>query len=183
MSDDAFRDLHGRFARRLMAVVLRRLWEKDRLAEDVVQSVLLSYAVNHQGKAAGSTQTELWQILLGVALRHCDKHNKRTSRRKRAGTSEVPFSTLEDQVDEDNFDPKDPSPDPEERVFKVCVDDFLVLLEKKGLDERERGVLRLMLAGYTLEEMRAGTGLPMGRVRDIVSRIRGVAQQWAEEEE
>jgi DNA-directed RNA polymerase specialized sigma24 family protein len=178
ITDEDFRDLHDRFAKGLMAVVLGKLWG-DRDAEDVVQSVWASYAANHHRKAPGGTEADVWRCLLKVALKHCDKHIKRTSRGRKAGRVAVPFSTFEPQ----GFDVEDPNPDPDqdEVALKECVEDFLVHLEQEGLDERERGVLPLLLAGESLQSMAAQTGLTVGRVRGVVGRIRRVAGRWAEE--
>lgn len=173
----AVEELHGRFGRRLMGVVLRKLWG-NQIAEDVVQSVLLSYAVNHLGKAAGTEASDVWKALLAVALRHCDKHIKRKQRDRM-----VPMGTLGHPggEEEGGFDAPDPrlAPDMEEVVFEDCVADLLVRVEQKGLHERERGVLRLLLAGRTLNEMAVETGLTVGLVRGVVARIRRVADEWA----
>jgi RNA polymerase sigma factor (sigma-70 family) len=181
--DDYFEDLYGRYAERLMRVVVRRLWRGESSAESVVQTVLLSYA--ERLRAADPErleQDELWRLLFRGALRHCNKHNHRTSRGREVGKFPVPFSVVEQQAGPGNPDPPAPDAGLEELDRGGWIEHVLHRLGQQGLDEREQGVFRLKLAGYSREEIAAQTGFTQGRVNTLLRRVRAVVAGCVEED-
>lgn len=179
--DEYFERFYRRHARRVMAVVLRKLYRGQTDPEDVVQSILMSFAEQlrqdhlHEPKE----EDDLWGPLLAVALRHCDKHNKRWTRGRAAKKFVVPFSTLEGAHDEGeaSFDVAEERPDLEEVERDEWIDSLLDRLEQKGLKEEEIAVFRLKLAGHTIDEIAQQTGFTQGRVKTLLRHIRQTVEQ------
>jgi DNA-directed RNA polymerase specialized sigma24 family protein len=183
-----FDDYHERFyrrhGRRVMRVVLNRLYQSQADPEDVLQSILMSFAGRLRHDHPGSGEAEdLWGPLLAAALRHCDKHNKRWTRGKQAGKIPVPYSVLEGPAGEPEgaFDTADERSDLEEVERGDWLEAFLRRLEQAGLVEEELAVLRLKLAEHTVEEIAKRTGFTVARVRAVLRRIRRVGEQFLEE--
>jgi RNA polymerase sigma factor (sigma-70 family) len=170
-----FGKLHRQFAPRLRGVVLRRLWRGESSVDSVMQTVLWSFAGRlRQAKPASLEEEDLWRLLFQIALRHCDKHNHRTNRRRKSGKIPDQFSQLEPEDAEHAapFDVPDHTSDLQEVELQDFVEHFLDRLKRTGLDEQEISVFRLRLAGYSKEEIATKTGFPVGRVNTLLRHIR-----------
>ena len=134
--------LSDRMFIRLLGLVRSRLFAQIRSDKDVlvVDSVLSSFFAHHAVEEIDLTDEEsLWCILSRIALRHCNKHNKRAQRSPHPPTLSI--SAAADSSDA-GFEPADDEPSAEAQVEFI---EFLGRFQAK-LSSRERQVLELALA-------------------------------------
>jgi RNA polymerase sigma factor (sigma-70 family) len=139
----------NQYVKRLLVLAHSQLYEQTKAkvdAEDVVQSVLLSFHTRHAGQVDLQAEDGLWDKLAEITLRHCNKWNKR---RQRDRAKIVPLQPSTDGPDT-GFEPADDKPSPQEAA--ELADLVKWLMQALGTD-REREVLTLRLQGYTILEI------------------------------
>lgn len=122
--------LSDRFFVRLLGLVRKRLFAQIRSDKDVLvlDSVLSSFFKHHATEDIDlDDEDSLWPMLARVALRHCNKHNKRAQRAPNVSALGV--------------DPTADEPSPEDEVEFL---EFLTRFQTR-LSEREKKVLELAL--------------------------------------
>ena len=131
----------NRYVQRLVALAGRKLHAKIKgEAEDVVQSAMLSFAARHKDEVDLQAEDGLWDVLVEITLRHCDKWNKRSAR-QRTGT--VPLQPSRDDADA-ALEPADDEPTPEEAAILA---ELLERLMRSCKTKSHRDVLTRRLQG------------------------------------
>jgi hypothetical protein len=125
---------------RLLALVRVRLFSLIRSEKDVfvLDSVLSSFFAHHGDEIIDLEDEEtFWPVLSRIALRHCNKHNKRAQR------DPQPLSMSMGAMESSamGFEPAADDPSPEAQVEFL---EFLSRFQNK-LTDRERKVLELAL--------------------------------------
>jgi RNA polymerase sigma factor (sigma-70 family) len=152
----ALRLLSQRYFLRLRGLVRDRLWAriKDEKDVQVIDSILDSL-VRHHGtdQAIDREDAEsLWHVLARIAIRHCNKHNKRSKRDDDRSGPVVPIGVPPKGPDHDQsagFDPKDDQPTPAAAVeFADWLESF-----RGKLPPQEQQVLKWTLEGRSRSEM------------------------------
>lgn len=134
--------LNERFFVRLLGLVRSRLFGEIRNERDVfvVDSVLNSFFAHHAPeKIDFENESSLWPVLSKIALRHCNKHNKRFQRAPEVRA--IPIGPASPYESIGGFEPVDDEPSPDDMAEFL---DFLTRLQER-LSERERKVLELAL--------------------------------------
>lgn len=173
----AYLDIGEEGLTRLTMFVLRRLSERERAAQDVASSAVVDF-VSQVRFGDIEPDEDLWPLLLEVAQRHCWKHNRCRSRRKKKGWLAAFFSVLSGP--EGDFQPTDDT-DELERIQGELFEEVMIRLEREGWDRTKMKVLRLKLAGHTVKEIAAGTGYLEGHVKTLLRHARRVVKKCNEE--
>jgi RNA polymerase sigma-70 factor (ECF subfamily) len=172
--DQAARQLFNEYADRLVALARRRL--SQRLAsrvdpEDVVQSVFRTFFVRvKEGRFRIEEQDDLCKLLMRITvhktLRQVEFHKaaKRDPGMERAQG---------EQGQEELLQALDGEPSPE--AAATFIDQMEHFLNQLRPDERE--ILEMRIQGYTNEEIASKLGIYDRKIRRIVERIRGLAEQ------
>lgn len=144
----AAREIHDRYARRLMALVRAQMGSQfqPRLdAEDVAQSAFRSFfAHDRQDAYVWRRSGDLWRLLAGITLHKLQHQIERHSAGKRNVASEV-------RPDERQATSaaRSATPDPAESV--AAMEEFEAALRRLTADERE--VVSARMSGHTIEEI------------------------------
>jgi RNA polymerase sigma-70 factor (ECF subfamily) len=142
----------NRFASQLVVLARKRLNTRLRQKvdeEDVVQSVFKSFFVRHaDGQFTLENWNSLWGLLIRITLRKCN----RWSERFQAGGGrdlgkEVSPAPATDSVAAWEAVARDPSPS-EAAVLAETIEKLL-----EGFSDKEREIVTLRLAGYTVPEI------------------------------
>jgi DNA-directed RNA polymerase specialized sigma24 family protein len=156
------------FMRRIMGLLWKRLWNKAQ-AEDVAQSVFVSFVENHALEIAEiQKRDELWNLFAAISLRHCAKHNKRGTRDDKRG----PTVQL---GGEGNIEIVDPEPDPETRA--ALAELFARLNEM--LTARQQEILGLHLAGRDRMKIHHHLGFAIPTIDRELRKIKEALAQIA----
>jgi RNA polymerase sigma factor (sigma-70 family) len=159
--DDAARDLHRRYSRRLIALTRRQF--EPRLAhrvdpEDVVQSAFKSFFARHRdGRLRVDDWDNLWRLLILITRRKCADRVEYHRAGRRAVGREVSAPERSDLAVD-----REPSP-VEAAVFAETLD----RLFRESTDD-ERAVLGLSVEGHTAAEI----ALRLGKALRTVHRLR-----------
>src|SRR5262249_12489517 len=107
----------------------------------------------------------LWDRLLEITLRHCNKWNKRV---QREGGKTVPLEPSKGKTDT-GFEPADDEPTPEEAAALAdLVDGLLSSLDMPF----ERQILKLRLQGYTVAEISREVSMAERTVARTISEVK-----------
>jgi RNA polymerase sigma factor (sigma-70 family) len=163
---------------RLLGLVRTRLFGQIRSEKDVpvVDSILSSFFANHVPEDIDWDDPDSpWPALSRVALRHCNKHNKRLQRSE--GPSFIPIGVASPDQSGGGFEPaaNDISPDAE-----VEFTEFLRHFQQK-LSERERKVLELALAQETQGDIARQLRVSQTTVCYDLKRIREMLEKQDDE--
>jgi RNA polymerase sigma factor (sigma-70 family) len=172
--EQAARQLYENYADRLLALVRRRL--SQRLAsrvdpEDVVQSVFRTFFRRaQQGQFSINHQDDLSKLLVRITLHKTLSQVAFHQAAQRDPKLEIGHGQEGQQRLEELLD-REPTPD----VAAAFVD----LLEHffDRLTPEERQVLELRLQGYGNQEIASKLGTYDRKVRRILERVRGLAEQ------
>jgi DNA-binding NarL/FixJ family response regulator len=173
-SEQLLEDCYARNKDKLSQAIHRRLYRGQISTNSVIQHVLLSFAGHLRHPDTATMQDdELVRLLFRIANRHCNTANHQTSRAKKRGAVPEQFSprrrvTIRRTPGASVLDWV------EHGDWRERVRDRLVQL---GLDERERSLFDLLLAGHTIEAMARETGLREGRVRFRRTQIMRVLKE------
>jgi RNA polymerase sigma factor (sigma-70 family) len=161
---DAANQLFQQYVARLIGLARRRLHEGAcQMAggpDDVVQSVLQSFLLRHAEAVDLVSEDSLWDKLLAITWRHCDKWNKRWQRFKERAGVPVPI--------EPGQEPSADEPTPEEAAGLAEVVERLM----SGLSDRQRQIFQLRLQGYSVAEISAQIQLSSALVYRIMGQLR-----------
>jgi len=139
-----------RFARRLMAFARRNLGRGVRRKvdeEDIIQSVFATLAEIQAKKQPDlESSDELWGLLARLTRRKCVKYRRRFFAQRRDIRRE---SRPADELDERHYEFEVEQPLPDETVAAQDVIEYVT----RGLDETQRGICLLRLAGYSIQEI------------------------------
>jgi DNA-directed RNA polymerase specialized sigma24 family protein len=172
--------LSKRYFVRLRGLVRGKLWDQIRDEKDVqvIASILDSLVENHREDAdiGEEDPDSLWHVLARIALRHCDKHNKRHQRERERLGPLLPLSgprTGPDGEEGGGVDPADDTPPPEAAVeFGDWLDAF-----SRKLTPRQQAVLQLTFEGRgrkSMRELLKVSGSTVERdVREIRAKLQG----------
>ena len=159
--EEAARTLFDRYAERLIALARSRLGQRMRQKvdpEDVLQSVYKSFFLR---QAAGQFHLagwdSLWGMLTVITMRKCG----RLVTHYRAGMRDLRREAAADAVPDD-WDALAHEPAPEEAAMLAETVEQLL----RGLEERERDMVRLSLQGLSVAEISS----QVGRTRRTVQR-------------
>jgi RNA polymerase sigma factor (sigma-70 family) len=172
--EHAARQLFDCYVERLVALARRRL--SQRLAsrvdpEDIVQSVFRTFFGRVKaGQFHVEHQDDLCKLLVRITvhktLRQVEFHKAaKRDVTAEAGQDDEPQERLRELLT------REPSPDAA-AVFLDQLEHFL-----SGLKPQERQILELRLQGYSNEEIAEKLGTYDRKVRRILERIRGLAEQ------
>ncbi len=140
-------------------------------AEDVVQSVLLSFFGKHQTDAIDTASDDsLWPILVRGTIRHCHKRVKRWKYRASRGLTATSLGPTSAEDSHPGIDPSDDEPPPDDYVAFL---DFLQSF-RKGLTERQRQIVELRLEGRTQKEVAEQLQMGLATVERELVTIRKV---------
>lgn len=173
-NQDAARQLVDRYIDRLVALARQRL--SHRLGsrvdpEDVVQSVFRTFFGRVKaGQFSINDQDDLCKLLVRITvhkvLRQVEFHQaaKRDSRQEteQGSRSQERLAELLD---------REPSPE----ATAAFIDQFTNFMSRMKEDERQ--VLEMRMQGYSNEEISAKLGIYDRKIRRIIERVRGLAEQ------
>lgn len=165
------------YATRLLGLARSRLHSKTQVRvdpEDVVQSAMLSFAIRHTGEVNLQVDDGLWDKLLEITLRHCNKWNRRVQRER---AQLMPLRTSQEETDA-GFEPADEEPGPEEVTALADLVEWLM----RGLEmPYERQVVMLRLQGYSVVEIASTTSLSERTVARTISEVKGLLAKRLEQ--
>jgi RNA polymerase sigma-70 factor (ECF subfamily) len=167
----AAREVHRLYTPRLMALARQRFGPAVRGKvdpESVVQSVFGSFFRRYEaGQFRVGQWDDLWGLLAVLTVRKCANRRRFHRRECRDVLREVPLAGT-GGPDGGGRPPAARDPGPHEAVALAEA----VELAVAGLDDRERQVIELLLAGHTVEAVRAEVGCGERTVRRIRDRVR-----------
>ena len=171
---DAAKQLFDRYASRLVALARRQI--SQRLAsrldpEDVVQSVFRSFFGRVKaGKFRIEEQDDLGKLLVRITVNKTLRKVEYHRAAKRDPSQEV---VQGDHASDDLLQVLDRDPTPETVVaFVDQLDHFL-----NQLRPEERQILELRFQGYTNGEITKKLGIYDRKIRRLIERVRGLAEQ------
>jgi RNA polymerase sigma-70 factor, ECF subfamily len=171
---DAAKQLFDRYASRLVALARRQI--SQRLAsrldpEDVVQSVFRSFFGRvKEGKFRIEEQDDLGKLLVRITVHKTLRKVEYHRAAKRNPSQEV---VQGDYAGDDLLQVLDREPTPEAVVaFVDQLDHFL-----NQLRPEERQILELRFQGYTNGEITKKLGIYDRKIRRLIERVRGLAEQ------
>ncbi len=171
---DAAKQLFDRYASRLVALARRQI--SQRLAsrldpEDVVQSVFRSFFCRVKaGKFRIEEQDDLGKLLVRITVNKTLRKVEYHRAAKRDPSQEV---IQGDHASDDLLQVLDRDPTPEAVVaFVDQLDHFL-----NQLRPEERQILELRFQGYTNGEITKKLGIYDRKIRRLIERVRGLAEQ------
>jgi RNA polymerase sigma-70 factor (ECF subfamily) len=171
---DAAKQLFDRYASRLVALARRQI--SQRLAsrldpEDVVQSVFRSFFGRVKaGKFRIEEQDDLGKLLVRITVNKTLRKVEYHRAAKRDPSKEV---IQGDHASDDLLQVLDRDPTPEAVVaFVDQLDHFL-----NQLRPEERQILELRFQGYTNGEITKKLGIYDRKIRRLIERVRGLAEQ------
>jgi len=171
---DAAKQLFDRYASRLVALARRQI--SQRLAsrldpEDVVQSVFRSFFGRVKaGKFRIEEQDDLGKLLVRITVNKTLRKVEYHRAAKRDPSQEV---IQGDHASDDLLQVLDRDPTPETVVaFVDQLDHFL-----NQLRPEERQILELRFQGYTNGEITKKLGIYDRKIRRLIERVRGLAEQ------
>jgi RNA polymerase sigma-70 factor (ECF subfamily) len=175
--DGAWRELTGRYTRRLVGLARSRLEPRlqQRVAcDEVVQSV---YRTFFRQLRAGKFDLPDWDSVFGLLIvltaRKCCRAVVHHTAQKRDVRREVaPAATADGPGDGPAPEPVDRQPTPAEAALLVET----IHGTLRGLDERERRIVVLGLLGYGDPEISAEVGRTQYRVRQVRKRYAAQVQ-------
>jgi DNA-directed RNA polymerase specialized sigma subunit len=130
----------------LVRIRLRR-WIRDEKDVLVVGSIFKSLLEHHDADDMDwENETSLWKLLTEIAIRHCDKHNKRAQRQAKRNPTHVP---IRPGFEPDNDKRRSNAPD----VSAVTIAADIVKTVREGLKPREKQVLDCKLAEMSEQEI------------------------------
>lgn len=166
-------DLFHRYVARLTALVRVRLSPKlaRRLdAEDVVQSAYRTFFTRaKKGEFELKRGGDLWRLLAAITMNKLGKQIERNLAGKRNMRAEHSVSEAADDL---GIAPASSEPSPEDEAL---MQEELELL-MSGLDEGQRQMLSMRLAGYRLEEIAAETKRSERTVRRLLEKVKGLME-------
>jgi RNA polymerase sigma factor (sigma-70 family) len=171
---DAARKLFDRYVDRLVALARRRLSQSlaSRVdPEDIVQSVFRTFFCRLQeGRFQLEQQDDLCKLLVRITVHKTLRQVAFQTAAKRSPSAEAGQENAErDEL----FAVLDREPSPEEAVM------FLDQLEHflSGLNPEERRILEMKVNGYSNEDICQDLGIYDRKIRRVLERIRGLAEQ------
>ncbi len=168
-SGDKMGRIFQRFARRLSALVRRILgWAVRRKVdeEDILQSVFTTLAeIQAKKRPELENSDELWGLLARLTRRKCIKYRRYFFAQRRDVRRENPN---EGELDERHYEFQVNQPLPDETVAAQDLVEYVVA----GLDETQRGICLLRLAGYSVEEISREMGCSERTVYRILALVR-----------
>jgi RNA polymerase sigma factor (sigma-70 family) len=166
---DAATENFGEYVQRLVGLAAhhlnKRVHGKVGL-DDVVQSAFKSFLLRvAEGKFDLHGPESLWGLLVRITLRKCGKWNRhfRTAKRNLAKEQSLTAGTSGDDFP---VAAEEPGPD-EPLLLDEILEEAL-----RGLDERERQMVRLKQLGYTVPEIGAQVGRSEFTVYQVLKRVR-----------
>jgi RNA polymerase sigma-70 factor (ECF subfamily) len=170
----AARQLFDQYAERLVALARRRI--SQRLAsrvdpEDVVQSVFRTFFVRvKEGRFRLKDQDDLCKLLMRITvhktLRQVEYH--------KAAKRNPNLETVQgDHARDELLHTLDGEPTPQ--AAASFLDEMEHFLSQLRPDERQ--ILEMRLQGYTNEEIAAKLGIYDRKIRRVIERVRGLAEQ------
>jgi RNA polymerase sigma factor (sigma-70 family) len=171
---NAAQQVFDRYAARLLMLARKRISQRlaSRVdAEDVVQSVFRTFFHRAKdGRFEFEDQDDLFKLLVRITvhktLRQVEFH--------KAGKRDPGMETAQgnDATERlQQFLSREPSPD-SEVAFLDQLEHFL-----SQLKPQERRILEMRVQGYTNDEITAELGIIDRRIRRIIERVRGLAEQ------
>jgi len=177
--DAAAREVFEKFARRLVGLAASRLpvtLNAKVDAEDVVQSVFLSFFRRHQeGQFQLENWDTLWSLLTVLTVRKCGHRvgqflaARRDVRRERADDHADDAAALVDRL-------ADTRPTAYECVLLIETVEQVM----RGLKEDDRPVVALRLQGFTVKEIAEQTGRSERTVHRALETVREQLQSQAD---
>ncbi len=165
------------YAERLIALARSRLGQRLRQKvdpEDVLQSVYKSFFLRQaQGQFHLAGWDSLWGMLTVITLRKCG----RLVTHFRAGMRDLRREVAETDTDGPAALAREPAPE-EAAMLAETVEQLL-----RGLDGRERDMVRLSLQGATVAEISAQVGRTRRTVQRVLKRVHEQLEQLRETEE
>lgn len=165
----AAEELFQRYVSRLTALVRVRMSPAlgRRLdAEDVVQSVYRTFFRRAKvGEFELQRGGDLWKLLATISIKKLGKQIEHHLAAKRAVSSEANVSGLGDDL-QATICSKHLLPD-EEAILKEQIESLMV-----GLDEVQRQMIEMRLAGYMLEEIAEGSQRSERTVRRLLEKVK-----------
>jgi len=171
-------ELHRRYAQRLCQHVERLLASDLRArvgASDVVQSAFRSFfRRTREGQYQVDHSSDLWRLLLKIALRKVLKQ----AERHRAGKRDV---GTEEAFDDHQLDVMvlANGPSPEEVVAFYELLDYLLA----GLNAAEQEIVQLRVAGYSTAEIAAKLRCSRWTVRRVLARVEARLGRWQKQDQ
>jgi RNA polymerase sigma factor (sigma-70 family) len=170
----AAQKVFDRYAERLMILARKRISQRlaSRVdAEDVVQSVFRTFFQRAKaGKFEFEDQDDLFKLLVRITvhktLRQVEFH--------KAGKRDTGMETAQGDDNTERlqqFLSREPSPD-SEVAFLDQLEHFL-----SQLKPQERRILEMRVQGYSNDEITKELGIIDRRIRRIIERVRGLAEQ------
>lgn len=139
-----------RFARRLLAFARKKLGRGVRRKvdeEDVIQSVFTTLAeIQSKKRPDLEISDELWGLLARLTRRKCVKYRRRFYAQRRDVRREQLAGAY---PDERHYEFQVDQPLPDETVAAQDAIEFVT----RGLDETQRGICLLRLAGFSIQEI------------------------------
>jgi RNA polymerase sigma-70 factor (ECF subfamily) len=172
--EDATREVHDRWSRRLIRLARARLGrtiagKED--AEDVVQSVYRSFFRRFgEGGYRVEDWSEVWALLATIATRKCSSRRKHYQANRRDARREMPMTSCE---------VASPEPTAEDAAMLSETVDRLL----NGLEETERSIVLLSLQGYSAIEISSVVARSERTVQRVRERIRSQLERWKAREE
>lgn len=147
---DGIGPLFRRFAKRLLAFARKKLGRGVRRKvdeEDIIQSVFTTLAeIRSKKRPDLETSDELWGLLARLTRRKCVKYRRRFYAQRRDVRREQLAGAY---PDERHYEFQVDQPLPDETVAAQDVIEFVT----RGLDETQRGICLLRLAGFSIQEI------------------------------
>lgn len=168
---DAALRIFETFKRRLMGLARTRLdnqiLQKED-ADDVVQSALASFFRRDKVKPFNlNSWDDMWSLLAVITMRKCghrvEYYLAACRNVRREATPDTP---AEDSTEPWQAIARDPTA-AEVALFEDTVRQLL-----RGMDDRERAIVQLVLEGYTVPEISARVGRSEYLVRKVINQVR-----------
>ncbi|MGQ9820853.1 MAG: sigma-70 family RNA polymerase sigma factor [Thermogutta sp.] len=158
-----------RFARRLLAFARKKLGRGVRRKvdeEDIIQSVFTTLAeIRSKKRPDLETSDELWGLLARLTQRKCVKYRRRFYAQRRDVRREQLAGAY---PDERHYEFQVDQPLPDETVAAQDAIEFVT----RGLDETQRGICLLRLAGFSIQEIGDKMGCSERTVYRVLALVR-----------
>jgi RNA polymerase sigma-70 factor (ECF subfamily) len=171
---NAAQQVFDRYAARLLALARKRISQRiaSRVdAEDVVQSVFRTFFHRaKEGRFEFEDQDDLFKLLVRITVHKTLRQVEYHKAGKRDAGMETPQGDDAAAERMKLFLSREPSPDTE-AAFLDQLEHFL-----SQLKPQERRILEMRLQGYSNDEITAELGIIDRRIRRIIERVRGLAE-------
>jgi RNA polymerase sigma-70 factor, ECF subfamily len=171
---NAAQQVFDRYAARLLALARKRISQRiaSRVdAEDVVQSVFRTFFHRaKEGRFEFEDQDDLFKLLVRITVHKTLRQVEYHKAGKRDASMETPQGDDASSERMQHFLSREPSPDTE-AAFLDQLEHFLCQLKPQ-----ERRILEMRLQGYSNDEITAELGIIDRRIRRIIERVRGLAE-------